>query len=413
MSRALSRPGKGRRTHPFNLGGQGMIPGRILFVDDEENLLASFRTTLRRHFDVHTALGPADGLRAIRDQEPFAVVVSDLKMPSMDGITFLARVREMSPDSVRMMLTGFADVQTAIGAVNEGQVFRFLTKPCPLDVLVRALKDGLEQHRLVTAERELLRGTLRGAIRVLSEALALSNPEAFGRSRRVRHLVSSLAKAANRPTGWELDLAAMLSYIGCMALPRTILEKLAAGLELSFEEQSLYDRHPVIGAGLLRQIPRMERVADLVADQHKRHADEPCEGAGLLKLAVDYDLMESRGLAMEETLQRMHDCPGCYDPALLVAFERAVTQLGAYNKKWVMVREMKPGMVLDEDVVTREGLLLLAKGLELTRAGIARLAESVSSFGVVEPVGVLLPAEEEAAEQDASAGQGAQAQPET
>ncbi len=371
-----------------------MIPGRILFVDDEENILASFRTTLRRHFDVHTALGPAEGLRAIRDQEPFAVVVSDLKMPSMDGITFLARVKEMSPDSVRMMLTGFAEVQTAIGAVNEGQVFRFLTKPCPLDVLVRALKDGLEQHRLVTAERELLRGTLRGAIRVLSEALALSNPEAFGRSRRVRHLVSSLAKTAGQATGWELDLAAMLSYIGCMALPRSILEKLAAGLELSYDEQKLYDSHPVIGAGLLRQIPRMERVADLVADQHKKHVDGPCEGAALLKLAVDFDLMESRGMATEQVLQAMRDCPGCYDPALLAAFERAVAQLGAYNKKWVMVREMKPGMVLDQDVTTREGLLLLAKGLELTVAGIARLAEATVSFGVVEPVGVLLPADE-------------------
>lgn len=379
-----------------------MIPGRILFVDDEENILASFRTTLRRHFDVHTALGPADGLRAIRDQEPFAVVVSDLKMPSMDGVTFLARVREMSPDSVRMMLTGYADVQTAIGAVNEGQVFRFLTKPCPLDVLVRALKDGLEQHRLVTAERELLRGTLRGAIRVLSEALALSNPEAFGRSRRVRHLVSSLAKATGQPAGWELDLAAMLSYIGCMALPRSILEKLAAGLELSYDEQRLYDSHPVIGAGLLRQIPRMERVADLVADQHTLHSAGPCEGAGLLKLAVDYDLMESRGMTPEQVLLAMRNCPGCYDPALLAAFERAVAQLGAYNKKWVMVRELKPGMVLDQDVTTREGLLLLAKGMELTRAGIARLADATSSFGVVEPVGVLLPAEE------TPAGEGAQ-----
>lgn len=371
-----------------------MIPGRILFVDDEENILASFRTTLRRHFDVHTALGPAEGLRAIRDQEPFAVVVSDLKMPSMDGIIFLSRVKEMSPDSVRMMLTGFAEVRTAIGAVNEGQVFRFLTKPCPLDVLARALRDGLEQHRLVTAERELLRGTLRGAIRVLSEALALSNPEAFGRSRRVRHLVSSLAKTAGLATGWELDLAAMLSYIGCMALPRSILEKLAAGLELTFDEQKLYDSHPVIGAGLLRQIPRMERVADLVADQHTPHSEGPCEGAGLLKLAVDYDLMESRGMATEQVLQAMRDCLGCYDPALFSSFERAVAQLGAYNRKWVMVREMKPGMVLDEDVVTREGLLLLAKGMELTRAGIARLAEATVSFGVVEPVGVLLPAEE-------------------
>lgn len=377
-----------------------MFPGRILFVDDEENLLTSFRTTLRRHFDVHTALGPEEGLLAIQGPEPFAVVVSDLKMPVMDGITFLARVRELSPDTVRMMLTGYADLDIAISAVNEGQVFRFLTKPCPVDVLVRALQAGLEQYRLVTAEKELLRGTLRGSIRVLTEALSLANPEAYGRAERIKALVRRLVKDGGVKGSWELDLAAMLSHIGCMSMPRSVLEKLAAGLELSFEEQRLYDSHPVIGAGLLRQIPRMARVAEIVADQHKRHDEAPCEGAGLLKLAVDYDMLEGRGLSTEDVLVRMRECHGCYDPTLLAAFERAVAQLGAFNKKWVMVREMRPRMVLDEDVVTREGLLLLARGMELSRASINRLGESLEAFGVVEPVAVLLPPEDEAPAQE-------------
>ena len=94
----------------------------------------------------------------------------------MDGIQFLAQIREMSPDTVRIMLTGHADLENAIQAVNEGNIFRFLTKPCDNNILIQVLSQGLEQFRLVTAEKELLEKTLQGSINVLTELLPWSTP---------------------------------------------------------------------------------------------------------------------------------------------------------------------------------------------------------------------------------------------
>lgn len=368
---------------------------KILFVDDETAILDSFHTMLRRRFDVYTALGPVQGLKALQGPEDFAIVVSDLMMPSMDGITFLGRVRELSPDTVRMMLTGFADVEVAMSAVNEGQVFRFLTKPCSQDTMTKALEAGLEQHRLVLAERELLRGTLRGSIQVLTEALSLANPEAYGRANRIKALTRRLAKAADIPITWELDLAAMLSHIGCMALPRTVLEKIASGQEMTAEEQELYDSHPTVGADLLKHIPRLENVAAIIRVQHQRHNACACSPshriARLLKIAADYDLLEGRGMAPADILERMNADEGCYDPALLLALAQSVGQDAGYALLRVTVDELAVGMVLEEGIVSEKGLLLLAKGTEVNAAAIQRMHQSALSFRVVEPITVRVP----------------------
>lgn len=363
---------------------------KILFVDDEANVLDGFRANMRRRYEVDTAQSPEEGLRMVQHSGPYAVVVSDLKMPGMDGIAFLTQVRDLSPDSVRMMLTGFADVDVAINAVNEGQVFRFLTKPCTPDVLGKALAAGLEQYRLVTAEKELLRGTLRGSIRVLTEALSLANPEAYGRSERIKALVRLLVKSGGVKNSWELDLAAMLSHIGCMALPRAVLDKIATGQKLTPEEKKLYSSHPAVGAGLIEHIPRLGKVAEIIAGQHKRYDPNLPEGAKILRILVDYDTLESRGLAPTNIFVRMRSCKGCYDLALLDKFEKAVGIEGPYIRKQVSVKELTENMILEENVVTREGLLLLARGMELNETSIYRLIQTGQTFDIVEPISVLV-----------------------
>jgi len=126
---------------------------KILFVDDDERLLEGLRRRLRRRFDLHVAVGALAGLERIASDGPYAVVVADMNMPHMDGSTFLGHVRERSPASVRMMLTGNSDLQTAVRAVNQGHVFRFISKPCPAQELEPFLTAGLDQFRLASAER--------------------------------------------------------------------------------------------------------------------------------------------------------------------------------------------------------------------------------------------------------------------
>ena len=184
---------------------------RILCVDDEPNILLAMERQLRKQFEIHTEVGPVLGLQAIAEKGPFVVVVSDLRMPVMDGIEFLTRVRAVSPNTVRVMLSGQADMDAAVAAVNQGNIFQFLTKPCPVDTLTRALNSAVEQHRLITAERELLEQTLRGSIAVLSEILSLVNPLAFGRAQRIRrYLVHTAAK---------LDLRVALDLGGRAPVP--------------------------------------------------------------------------------------------------------------------------------------------------------------------------------------------------
>lgn len=121
---------------------------KILFVDDEQNLLDAMRRQFRGRFDVATAVGGHEALKVLQDQGPFAVIVSDYRMPLMNGVEFLERSRSISPDSVRIMLTGYAEHQTAIDAVEKGHVFHFLTKPCDSQALSDALQAALDLYHL-------------------------------------------------------------------------------------------------------------------------------------------------------------------------------------------------------------------------------------------------------------------------
>jgi len=130
---------------------------KILFVDDEPTVLEGYQRLLRREFAVNTAVGGYQGLAAIQANGPYAVVISDMRMPQMNGVEFLVQVRQKAPDSVRMLLTGHADLYAAIDAVNRGNIFRFLTKPCNKEALVDAIQGGLAQYRAAGALHELAR----------------------------------------------------------------------------------------------------------------------------------------------------------------------------------------------------------------------------------------------------------------
>ena len=158
----------------------------VLIVDDDANLLAGLRRQLRGRFTVVTATGGEEALASLEQGEPPAVILSDMRMGGMSGVETLGRFKEKAPDTVRLMLTGNADLQTAIEAINNGHIFRFLTKPCPQDVLEAGLNAALRQHRLIMAEKELLEQTLAGSVKVLTDMLAMVAPESFARSGRMR-----------------------------------------------------------------------------------------------------------------------------------------------------------------------------------------------------------------------------------
>lgn len=383
-----------------------MATKRVLLVDDEPILLDTMAQLLEYQYDVTTAVGPAQGLAAVEQNGPFAVVVSDMNMPGMSGTEFLARLRDISPDTVRVMLTGCNDFESAALAVNEGQVFRFLTKPCPYEQVTATLDACLEQYRLVRAERELLEDTLAGSVQVLSEILALVNPEAFGQASRVRRYIRHMAAQLNLRETWQFELAGLLSQIGCVAISPDILRKTWAGDTLSRDESAMLASHPAVGRALLARIPRMEAIARIIGRQRTgppaeaappEEGDTPTVilGGAMLTTALELDQRLAQGKSLEEAITGMARRPDLYPPHLLQTLETLKPIGQDWVPRLVHVRQLETFMVLDEDVHARNGFLLAPKGHELTTPLIHRLRSFRLGIGVVEPFRVLMPGDSE------------------
>jgi response regulator RpfG family c-di-GMP phosphodiesterase len=233
------------------------------------------------------------------------------------------------------MLTGQAQLENAVAAVNEGNIFRLLTKPCSPEELSKTLQAALAQYRLVTSEREILRKTLVGSIQVLTNTLSLINPTAFGQASRLKPLVRRVAKELNLSQVWRLELAAMLSQVGCISLSPGLLEKVYLGKPLSNEERNLFAAHPDVAKDLLIKIPRLEPVARMIALQqnppkepawadNQEEEDLIFMGAHLLKVTVEFDLLVARGLTPPGALAELRKQPDQYRPEIVNALKEVV-----------------------------------------------------------------------------------------
>jgi len=362
------------------------VKPRVLFVDDEPRVLDGIQDTLRRICRVSCATSGQQALELIAAEPPFEVIVSDMRMPHMNGAQLLARVREEAPTSVRMLLTGHADVDAAIAAINEGAIFRFLTKPCPPQVLASAIGDAVRQHRLIVAEKELLERTLKGSIAALMEVLALVNPLAFSRTTRLREYVVHMARELDRPDAWQLELAAMLSQVGCVTLPEMLIEKVRAGQPLDDDERRLFESHPSVGKKLLSAIPRLEHVAAMIDGQlaPADASDEVSLGSRMIAVALDFDRLAARGLTPPQVVGALRQ-NGRHEKALLDALLSLPQQDGERVLKTVRVRGLQVGMTFDEGVYSTSGILLAAAGQEVTFAVLRRLQALVRSDNVREP----------------------------
>lgn len=366
---------------------------RVLCVDDEAQVLEGLTDVLRRRFDVVTATGATEALRLLRHEGPFAVVLSDMRMPGIDGAGFLGLARQVASETVRMVLTGEAALSSALAAVNKGQIFRFLVKPCPREDLLAAFDAAVEQHRLVSGQRILLEETLAGSLSVLTETLALTSPAAFGRAARAKQHVGELAAELGVRERWAVEVAAMLSQTAFVTLPDHVAGKVYHGQPLADDERAMVDRLPEVTDKLLGNIPRLETVRAILRRQDGASAaggDEDATvafGAEALRIALDFDVLETQGLGPELALDLMRGRSPAYDPLLLEAFARlrgaawrslTVTEVAA--------SELAAGMVLIDDVRTENGTLLAGRGGTVTVAVLERVRNLAR--GVREPLRV-------------------------
>lgn len=375
---------------------------RILCVDDEPNVLEGLVLHLARRWKVTTATSGSQALAVLAREGPFSVVMSDMRMPGMDGVELLARVRTDEPDTVRVLLTGQADLDAAIHAVNEGQIFRFLTKPCPPAQLLGALGAAVHQYHLVTAEKILLEQTLRGSIKALMDVLALANPQAFGRANRIRNHVLAIARSQGVQEIWPIEVAAMLSQIGWVTLPVETVEKIHRGQELTAEEKGMVERLPSIAEKLLEGIPRIDTVRQILARVGRARSttanpspnDIVAVGSEALRIAVDLDSLEAREMSRSSALEALRKRGDAYDPELLQSLGGAASR--EPERRWthleIPLSAIAVGMVFDEDVRHDNGVLLVARGYEVTPGFIERVNNSRAGI-TISKVRVRVPTE--------------------
>ena len=375
---------------------------KVLFVDDDPNLLASCERSFRRHFPVETAEDGEAALQKIAERGPFAVVVSDRQMPQMDGIRFLSLVKERAPDTVRIMLTGNADLEGAIKVVNEGNIFRFLTKPCSLEILGKVVGDALAQHRLVTAEKELLNKTLSGSIKLLTDILSMMEPQLFGRAQTLRDIITNVAKKFKAENDWEIPLAVMLAPIGHVTIPPELLIRARDGGVLSKVEEQIVSQLPETAARLLANIPRLEGVARIVRYSHKNYdgSGHPCDlvksgalplGSRLLKILNDLAQLQAGGSNRLQALNEMHMRLGWYDPVLLDAVREyygvgKAARDAARSSVSISIHDLAPGMVLRSNIETKEGTLILCAGHHITEMTLEKIKNFDRVSGIKEPL---------------------------
>ena len=380
-----------------------MLP-RVLFVDDDTMLLAAFKRAFRNQFDLVAKDSAQEALAFARSAPPFAVVVADMQMPKMNGIEFLQEFARISPETSRIMLTGQAELGTAIEAVNLGHVFRFLNKPCTDDSLATVIEAGIEQYRLVTAERLLLEDTLAGSIQTMVELLAEFDARSFGETKRVRDCAMKIAGQMGMQPPWDLGIAALLSKIGRLAVPMEIQVKSAHRERLTVQEQDLFRKVPEMGSRMIAKIPRLQSVAKFIlySGQTFNGTGYPHDGlAGealplesrILKVADDFIAMLNIRQSRPVVVAQMKLERGKYDPAVLAALERVVEELPGdgvqQGRSLVSIEELSGGMVLASDILSQKGLIMLAAGTRLSGIHIEKLRTAVELGNVEDGVLVL------------------------
>ncbi|MFZ1684195.1 MAG: HD domain-containing phosphohydrolase [Candidatus Zixiibacteriota bacterium] len=408
----------------------------ILFVDDEMPILRSLQRAFRGYegYSYHFASSPLEALEILA-KHSITVLVSDHKMPQMSGAEFLARVKEKRPETIRMLLTGQADLEAVQQAVNGGEIFRFFLKPWKDEELRIAVKQAVDFHDLKADHARLLSLTtsqneqlvefnaqleekvrvrssqlgdalltarslneqlvksLDGSARALIALLRYSRPDLGNHARRV----ADYCLAIGRKLGLEgvalneLELAALLHDCGKLYLPPFLIARDPA--DYRKEEADVYNLHPLLGAEALKGLKQFERICICIETHHERFdgsgfpnrlrgPEIPLE-ALIIGVSDEFDHLATRKRHTAEydfrySCQRIEEQSDKAYPARVVrAFSESIATTSADNgvmiESRVGLNELIPNAVVTKDIISLSGALLVTSGTTLTLQGLSRL----------------------------------------
>jgi response regulator RpfG family c-di-GMP phosphodiesterase len=396
------------------------VPPTLLFVDDEPSILSSLQRLFRpKGYKILTAESGEAGL-AVLDVHPVDLVISDMRMPKMDGAQFLEQVRQKTPETMRLLLTGYADVTSTINAINKGEIYRHISKPWDDNDIVLIVKKALEHKALRGENQRLLALTQRQndelkdlnaglekrvqertseieqvnsflnlandklkqnflvSIKVFSGLIELREGAVAGHARRVADMARRIAKRMALPVQGQQDVfvAALLHDIGKIGFSDELLSRPVS--KLVNEDLARYRKHALSGEAALMPLVELQGVAKIIRSHHERFDGEGFPdgllgtaiplGAQILAVANDYDgfqigTLTERRYSADEVKSLLQQGSGKrYDPKVVDAFLDVIgkprEEVGRYRE--LPASELMPGMVSGKDILSRDGTLLLA-----------------------------------------------------
>ena len=376
---------------------------KILLVDDELHVLDGYRRTLRKQFEISTAISAAQGLVKLEEEGPFVAVVSDMQMPEMNGVEFLHVVRKKYPNVVRMMLTGNADQQTPSNAINQADIFKFLNKPCHSDAMAEALNEAVEKFNSDAIERRLLQETLNGAVKGLLEILSITKPDIFGQSSYIVKQAVACARLLGWDNSWELETSAGLCLVGLVTVPYEILDKVKQGESLTTEQNKVYLGFPETGAKLVEHIPRMDAVAKNIRYLLYEHdiaagnieASQVPNISKLLRPIIDLNNLANSGVTRDQAFDRMLARGSLYDRTVVDALAEVCRLESEQGAVIVDIKDLGTNMFLAEALRSVKGVVLVVKNQHISESLANRLANFSRSGLIEDRVSVIIEGESE------------------
>jgi response regulator RpfG family c-di-GMP phosphodiesterase len=399
----------------------------LLLVDDEPNILAALRRLFRPcGYRIFTAESGAQGLDILAGEQ-IDLVISDMRMPRMSGAQFLEQVRERSPDTVRILLTGHSDIAATVDAVNRGGILRYVAKPWEDNDMLLGVRHALERQQLEREKRRLealtgrqneelrelnasleekvrarthdleqahdkLKKSFITSIRVFSNLIELRETALAGHSKRVAELARAVARGMDLAEREVQDvfLAGLLHDIGKIGLSDRLLTRPWA--TLSSEERTEFSRHAIKGEASLMALEQLHDAARLIRNHHERFDGMGYPdglsgsaiplGARILAAVNDYDgaqigtLSDKRLGAKEALAMLIANAGSRYDPDVVNALLQIIGAPAAAQRQAELAKissELEPGMVLARDLYTRDGIMLLPKGCVLNQRYVGKI----------------------------------------
>lgn len=386
-------------------------PASILIVDDEELILFAVKELLSAEdYHVSTALNAEEALMRLQEQK-FALVLTDQRMPGMSGLEFLQKARQIQPDVTRVLMTGALDLATVIDAINQGEIYRFIVKPWIKEELLATVKNAVQRYELIEQNTRLQQATqamnrelaslnqslaqkvtreaqqnrqlaemnqaleqnLQRSVELCLKTMATFYPSLGVQAKRVLELCQSMAEGLQLPANQRqvLEISALLHDVGLVGVPRRLIRLWQKNPEvLSSAELALVQQHPVMGQELASFIHNLSEVGDIIRYHHERFdgTGYPDKLAGenipwlarLLAVAATYAGFEGSDADAIDTIRR--ESGRAFDPEAVRVLIRYLRPTTPRKEREVPMSELRAGMVLAKGIYTANGLLLIPEG---------------------------------------------------